>query len=150
MNQSIVCEKIKKQLKKNQPSHAYSTWFEPINPIAFNNNTLVLELPNQFFFEWIQTHYKDTILKTGIGLINDLLEIKYTVSPESQKISEAPTKDKGFSKNNIPTTKQRHPQINPQYTLKSFIEGKHNEFARAAAKNVSKTPGQQAFNPLVI
>ena len=150
MNQSIVWEKIKKQLKKNQPTHAYSTWFEPINPIAFNNNTLVLELPNQFFFEWIQTHYKDTILKTGIGLINDLLEIKYTVSPESQKISEAPTKDNGFSKNNAPTTKQRHPQINPQYTLKSFIEGKHNEFARAAAKNVSKTPGQQAFNPLVI
>ena len=150
MNQSIVWGKIKKQLKKNQPSHAYSTWFEPISPIAFNNNTLVLELPNQFFFEWIQTHYKDTILKTGIGLINDLLEIKYTVSPESQKISEAPTKEKGISKNNIPTTKQRHPQINPQYTLKSFIEGKHNEFARAAAKNVSKTPGQQAFNPLVI
>ena len=150
MNQSIIWGKIKKQLKKNQPSHAYSTWFEPISPIAFNNNTLVLELPNQFFFEWIQTHYKDTILKTGVGLINDLLEIKYTVSPESQKISEAPTKDNGFSKNNIPTTKQRHPQINPQYTLKSFIEGKHNEFARAAAKNVSKTPGQQAFNPLVI
>ena len=150
MNQSIVWTKIKKQLKKNQPSHAYSTWFEPINPIAFNNNTLVLELPNQFFFEWIQTHYKDTILKTGVGLINDLLEIKYTVSPESQKISESPTKEKGISKNNIPTTKQRHPQINPQYTLKSFIEGKHNEFARAAAKNVSKTPGQQAFNPLVI
>ncbi len=150
MNQSIVWEKIKKQLKKNQPSHAYSTWFEPINPIAFNNNTLVLELPNQFFFEWIQTHYKDTILKTGTGLINDLLEIKYTVSPESQKISEAPAKDNSFSKNNIAITKQRHPQINPQYTLKSFIEGKHNEFARAAAKNVSKTPGQQAFNPLVI
>ena len=86
MNQSIIWGKIKKQLKKNQPSHAYSTWFEPISPIAFNNSTLVLELPNQFFFEWIQTHYKDTILQTGIGLINDLLEIKYTVSPESQKI----------------------------------------------------------------
>ena len=75
MNQHIIWKKIKKQLKKKQPSHAYSTWFAPINPIAFNNNTLILELPNQFFFEWIQSHYKKVILQTATNLINDDIEI---------------------------------------------------------------------------
>ena len=150
MNQSIIWKKIKKQLKKKQPSHAYSTWFEPINPIAFNNNTLILELPNQFFFEWIQSHYRQVILKTAASLVNDALEIKYTVAPEDEKGSNKHFKTKRFSNEITESESPKHKQINPQYTLKTFIEGKHNELARAAAKNVSKTPGQQAFNPLVI
>jgi len=82
MNQIEIWKKIKKQLKKKQPEHAYSTWFEPINYIAFNENTLILELPNQFFFEWIQTHYKQVILQSAKDIINDSIEIKYTVKPD--------------------------------------------------------------------
>ena len=85
MNQIEIWKKIKKQLKKKQPEHAYSTWFEPINPIAFNNNKLILELPNQFFFEWIQSHYKQVILQSAKDIINDAIEIKYTVKPEDHK-----------------------------------------------------------------
>ena len=57
---------VRKSLKKNQPSHAYSTWFAPIKSIGLNNGKLLLELPNQFFYDWIQAHYIDIIEKTVI------------------------------------------------------------------------------------
>ena len=56
MNHSKVWEESKARIKTSQPQHAYSTWFDPIRSIGLNENELVLEVPNQFFFEWIQSH----------------------------------------------------------------------------------------------
>jgi len=150
MNQIEIWKKIKKQLKKKQPEHAYSTWFEPINPIAFNNNKLILELPNQFFFEWIQSHYKQVILQSAKDIINDAIELKYTVKPEDNEAENNKLEPDSLLRAPRKRNTVNHKNINSQYTLKKFIQGKHNEFAKAAAKNVSKTPGQQSFNPLVI
>ena len=63
MNHSKVWEKSKARIKTSQPQHAYSTWFDPIRSIGLSENELVLEVPNQFFFEWIDTHYRDIINK---------------------------------------------------------------------------------------
>ena len=66
MTHANLWKQIKERLKNGQPPHAFSTWFEPIVSIALNNNTLVLEVPNQFFFEWLQSHYKETIEKEAL------------------------------------------------------------------------------------
>tara|TARA_Y100001970_G_scaffold68844_1_gene87832 strand:- start:3120 stop:4490 length:1371 start_codon:yes stop_codon:yes gene_type:complete len=150
MNQIEIWKKVKKQLKKKQPEHAYSTWFEPINPIAFNKNTLILELPNQFFFEWIQSHYRQLILQSAKDIVNDAIEIKYTVKPDNHESENNKLQPDSLLRDRRKRNSVNHKNINSQYTLKKFIQGKHNEFAKAAAKNVSKTPGQQSFNPLVI
>ena len=55
---------------------------------------------------------------------------------------------KNVEKAELPINKNIN--INNKYTFSAFIEGAHNQFAKAAALNVSKTPGQQSFNPLVI
>jgi len=148
MNHSKVWEKSKARIKTNQPQHAYSTWFDPIISIGLSENELVLEVPNQFFFEWIQSHYKETI-KDEVGAIyGGQIKIKYTVSPEGRK-NESHTNLSKIS----PDRKQQHnrnKQLNEKYTLASFIEGSNNQFAKAAAINVSESPGTQSFNPLVI
>ena len=46
---------VKDSLSVDLPKHAYNTWLEPILPIAINDTELVLEVPNQFFFEWIES-----------------------------------------------------------------------------------------------
>ena len=61
MNPAESWNKVRSNLKKSQPQHAYATWFEPLVCIGLNDNSLILEVPNQFFFEWIQTHYKEAI-----------------------------------------------------------------------------------------
>ena len=46
--------------------------------------------------------------------------------------------------------KKARRSLNENYTFSSFIEGSHNQFAKAAANNVKQEPGHQSFNPLVI
>ncbi|MBN4080729.1 chromosomal replication initiator protein DnaA [Caldithrix abyssi] len=138
----------KENLKKNQPQHAYSTWFEPITSIGLNNDKLVLEVPNQFFFEWIHSHYKDSILKETGKAYGRNLTIKYTVSPEGGIDYKTTDNIQTFPKTYQQTSRKNN--LNEKYTFASFIEGAHNQFAKAAALSVSETPGQQSFNPLVI
>ena len=150
MNHKTLWNKILVELKNSQPKHAYSTWFVPIRSIALNNDTLLLELPNQFFYEWIQSHYKQAIEQASNAVSKKELEIKFTVSPEAPTLK---TSNAGLlGQEGTPEKKASHKPktLNEQYTLSSFIQGAHNEFAKAAAKNVTENPGDQSFNPLVI
>ena len=52
-----------KGLTEQLPQHAITTWFEPIKPVALSDGELVLEVPNQFFYEWIESHYKERLMK---------------------------------------------------------------------------------------
>ena len=53
--------KTKAQLKESLPDHAFNTWFAPVNAIAYADKELVLEVPNQFFFEWLKSHYQSLL-----------------------------------------------------------------------------------------
>ena len=140
---------VKKNLKASQPDHAYSTWFDPIVSIGLNDNTLLLELPNQFFYDWIQAHYIDIIEKAANDEHGDQLTIKYTVAPQNPLIDQQHQDDFQGQRDPSPARKPNK-SLNESYTLVSFIEGAHNQFAKAAALNVGENPGQQSFNPLVI
>ena len=148
MNHLDLWEKAKKSLRKTQPAHAYSTWFDPIASIGFNNDELILEVPNQFFFEWIQSHYKSVIQKETADFYPAPLTIKYTVSPEGSIKNNIEGNLKSSVKEVAPHIKKAN--LNEKYNFASFIEGGHNQFAKAAALSVAETPGKQAFNPLVI
>jgi len=148
MNHSKVWEESKARIKTSQPQHAYSTWFDPIRSIGLNENELVLEVPNQFFFEWIQSHYKETIKDEVEAVYRGQIKIKYTVSPEGRKSGTHSLLSE--RKSDINQQDNRNKQLNQKYTLASFIEGSNNQFAKAAAINVSEAPGTQSFNPLVI
>ena len=142
-----VWDNTKEMLRHSVPDQAYSTWFEPINPIALTDSELILEVPNQFFFEWIESHYTTLIERTLWKNLQSEIKVKYTVSPESGQvgldIAGAPL---------TPKTRppQEPPQLNSRYTFSTFIEGANNQFARAAATSAAETPGQPNFNPLVI
>jgi chromosomal replication initiator protein len=148
MNQTDSWSKLKESLKKTQPQHAYATWFEPLVCIGLNNNNLIVEVPNQFFFEWIQSHYKETIQSEVVKIYGATREVKYTVSPEGAKNTAEVRSNIQRSSAQLQTSKNL--KINEKYTFSAFIEGSNNQFAKAAALNVSETLGQQAFNPLVI
>jgi len=149
MNHLDVWKESKERIKKSQPQHAFSTWFEPIKSIGLSDDDLVLEVPNQFFFEWIQSHYKETIQNEVKKAGGYDLKIKYTVSPEGREEKNINQK---IDEENVWAGKRqiKNKQLNEKYTLASFIEGTNNQFAKAAARNVAESPGKQAFNPLVI
>ena len=144
-----IWEIVQGELKKSQPSHAYSTWFEPIKSMGIHEGNLLLELPNQFFYDWIQSHYVETIEKFVTKEYSEKLTIKYTVAPQNPLVVEESTNETLNPKNDDALKRVRR-SLNENYTFSSFIEGSHNQFAKAAANNVKNEPGHQSFNPLVI
>lgn len=148
MNQSKSWKQLKESLKKSQPQHAYATWFEPLTCINLNDDAFVIEVPNQFFFEWIQSHYKEVIEKEASLVLGRDIAVKYTVSPERAQRNTGPAITRPST--NRVENKVRNTNMNDRFTFSSFIEGSHNQFAIAAAQSVCESPGKPSFNPLVI
>jgi len=138
--------KTKNKLKNTLPDHAFNTWFEPVNAIAFSGGELVLEVPNQFFFEWLKSHYQSTLEAIVKGETQQDVSIKYTVST----LSDIPTAPWSEETQVKPTQRSEKSQLNKKYTFANYIEGKNNQFAKAAAITVAENLGHEKFNPLVV
>src|SRR5882762_7969053 len=55
------CLKI---IKDNVNVQSYKTWFEPIKPVKLEKNVLTIQVPSQFFYEWLEEHYVTLLKKT--------------------------------------------------------------------------------------
>ena len=51
-------------IKDNVSIQAFKTWFEPIKPIKLKSKILTIQVPSQFFYEWLEEHYIDLLKKT--------------------------------------------------------------------------------------
>ncbi len=153
----------------------FKTWFEPIKPVELREKVLIIQVPSQFFFEYLEEHYVNLLAKTLKRELGKDARLEYRIMVDSGNEKNKPlTMDvpghgfKTFSNNEmdfplvinnpvknpfvIPGLKkmQIDSQLNPIYTLESFIEGDCNRVARRAGKTVSEKPGTTSFNPLVV
>ena len=145
LSYKTLWNKLKKEIKETTNERMFNTWIGPIKPIALNRNNLILELPNQFFYEWIETHYKNQFEKIIKEKLKEEIKIQFTIGIENpSNKAEKTTK----YKEEAPTQKKTN--LNKKYVFSNFIEGGCNQFAKAASTSVSEFPGQKGFNPLVI
>ena len=153
----------------------FKTWFEPIKPVELKNKILTIQVPSQFFFEYLEEHYVTLLAKTLKRELGKDANLEYRIMMDSGNNNNQPiTMDvpghgyKTYTNNEmdfplvisnpvknpfvIPGLKkvQIDPQLNPNYTFDSFIEGDCNRVARRAGKTVADKPGATSFNPLVI
>ena len=146
MNHDNLWRSIYNELAETLPSHAINTWFEPVSPVALTNDELVLEVPNQFFYEWIESHYKRNINQAILKTEQPDLKIRFIISAEIIQLNNSAEAQRKQPKQNG----HPRPQINKRYTFESFIEGANNQFAKSASESVAADPGNTAFNPLII
>ena len=147
MKHESLWASIEKELACALPAHAISTWFDPINPLGLSGGELVLEVPNQFFYEWIESHYKHN-LKRAISVVTDET-IKHRLVVSTGKTDLNIGGNGVFPQSQI-ETKYPKPNINKNYLFESFIEGANNQFAKTAAETVAEDLAKQSFNPLII
>ena len=115
--------------------------------LGVDTSKAVLQVPNQFFSEWVETHYSTQILNTINELGVKTNNLKFVVSGEALHLET----DQKASNGSVTTKQAKRPRhLNAAYAFEGFIEGPNNQFAKAAAQKVAKTPGSQSFNPLVI
>jgi len=171
-----VWENCLKVIRDNVPYQGFRTWFEPIVPIKLEGNVLTIQVPSQFFYEWIEEHYVTLLKKTIKKELGAEGRLEYSIimensfangKPFSVKVpaNSATTRNEpvampvdlnrqGAIKNPfiIPGLKPVtvDSQLNPSYTFDNFIEGDCNRLARSAGFAVAGKPGGTAFNPLLI
>ena len=62
---SAVWEGCLQTIRKNVNAQSFKTWFEPIKPVRLDNHALTIQVPNKFFYEWLEEHFV-SLLKTTI------------------------------------------------------------------------------------
>jgi chromosomal replication initiator protein len=166
-------------IRDNVHSQSFKTWFEPIVPIKIENNVLTIQVPSQFFYEWLEEHYISLLKKTIKKELGTDGRLEYSIIMDSNYDNNTPysirfptsnlkaTKNplvsmpldlnKGTSKDIpnpfiIPGLKKIkvESQLVQSYSFDSFVEGDCNRLARSAGYAVAENPGKTAFNPLLI
>ena len=135
-------------IKDRIQDQAFQTWFDGIIATNLNEEGITLQVPNQFHYEWLESKYRNLIDNALKEYASHPLIVNYSIVISDKSIEEIPTltsKEKP-----VPPGYQRKSQLNSRYIFENFIEGKSNQFAKAAALSVSETPGQTPYNPLLI
>jgi chromosomal replication initiator protein len=167
-----------KVIRDNLTYQSFKTWFAPIKPIKLENNVLTIQVPSQFFYEWLEEHYITLLKKTIRNELGPTGRLEYSIvmdgaysnDPFTIKVPTSNRKattnpsvampidlNSGSSKEIpnpfvIPGLKkiQVHSQLNEAYSFENFVEGDCNRLARSAGYAVACNPGKTAFNPLFI
>ncbi len=146
MDFNYIWNDTMKVLSSEIPEHAISAWFEPIKAVGMSNGTIIIEVPNKFSCDWIDTHYKEELLKALNKNGND--QISYRLKVSTSSLKEDPPSGFSIQKRNKRPIYQNN--LNNQYQFKNYIEGSNNEFAKNAALAVANKPGENNFNPLIL
>ncbi len=135
-------------LQVEVPEQQFNTWIRPLQAVD-DDALLRLLAPNRFVVDWLQQHYMERILE----LVDDKgesVEVSLEVgsraveAPASTPVARAPVAAVRPS-SATPIVSR----LNSTFTFESFVEGKSNQLARAAASQVGENPGK-SYNPLFI
>ena len=144
------------QLQETLPTTEFNLWIRPLQAEMIENK-LYIYAPNRFVLDWVKNKYLTTIsqlLNTLLG--NDslklYLEVGSTLSVEKKSEVNQSKPDIAPAWKTTKESNSNHAYysgINHKHTFNSFVEGKSNQLAVAAAKQVAENPGK-AYNPLFL
>lgn len=168
-----VWEKCLEVIKANISEQSFKTWFEPILPFRLDGKTLTIQVPSQFFYEWLEENYIHVLrraLDFAIGRDGQLeysiivdtgtdrqppikVHVPTTNSPQAaearQKAASEPKKP-NQAPTKGPDSAELDLYLNSNYSFDNYIEGDCNRLARSAGMAVAQRPGITSFNPLLI
>lgn len=155
-------------IRNNVTEQLFKTWFEPIRCLSFQDHTLTIQVPSQYFYEFLEEHYVgllrmvlNRVYGAGTRLMyrieadktnNLTVDVEGTTRPTSVNIP----KDSGRELNKSPQPLQAtmpqdlDSQLNPNYNFENFIEGLSNKLPRSVGQAIAEHPKQTTFNPLFI
>ena len=138
-----------RDLQAELPEQQFNTWIRPLQAIE-DEGQLKLLAPNRFVVDWLQEHYIERILEIidGSGGNTELVvEVGSRHGAVHQQQPSARVMPEFSAPDRAPAPIAS--RLNPAFTFQSFVEGKSNQLARAAASQVGENPGT-SYNPLFI
>ena len=139
------------QLKVTRPS--YETWLRDTTGVRYDDGEFVVGTPNTFVAEMLEQRMYSLISDAVARIVAKDVEVRFEVVSGGQAESapdSAPTPAHVAANGTSSSTVDRPATaLNPQYVFDTFIVGRSNELAHAAARAVSENPGS-VYNPLFI
>ena len=148
---------------------SFRTWFEPIKAVKIAGSILTIEVPSNFFREYLEEHYIDLISKALKRELGKEAQLEYNVKVVSGEdmVTYPQQPSKEIKNKSVPFPNQAgnitnpfiipglqqleiDPQLNSLYSFENFIEGECNRLARSAGLNIADNPGKGTFNPLFL
>ena len=125
---------LQKQLKRELDPEEFETWFLPLKVRNEGDGRLILLAPNSRFLHTLEESYRPTVDRALAGLQGPPFEVFFSLEEEP-----VPTDDELLAPSHFSS----------KYLFRTFVVGKSNEFAHAAAKAVAENPSQ-SYNPLFL
>lgn len=156
------------KIKENIGGQGFETWFKPIKPINLEDNVLTIQVPSQFFYEYLEEHYVSLLRSVIDSQLGKEFRLEYSVVVDTGDASNQPytinlpnnpsrTSSNGVgsryeSKKYVSSFELygNNVNLNPAYRFDNFIEGDCNRLARSAGYAVAQRPGVTSFNPLML
>jgi chromosomal replication initiator protein len=153
-------------LQDELPSQQFSMWVRPLQAES-TEDTLTIYAPNRFVLDWVREKYLNRINELLVEICGDeapelrfdvgskpLLNTQVAPATETQPAPSIQASAKQQPREQKPVVEPApksgyKSNIKENYTFDSFVEGKSNQLAKAAATQVADNPGS-AFNPVFI
>jgi len=154
------------QLELELTPQQFTAWIKPLVPLDFENNKLRMAAPNRFKLDWVKTQFAGRITALACQYWEQPIEVQFVLDPRLNAIKRptAPAvvsgplgdmRPEAPAQAAAPTAAAEYAnpkgreqsRINPDLTFDSFVTGKANQLARAAAIQVANNPGV-SYNPL--
>lgn len=166
----LVWDRCLKMIEQIVSSKAFDTWFKPVRPVSYNEGTLTVEVPSEFFREYLEDYFLDVLKKTLKKEIGPDAKLIYKVrpvrvqpamtypaahynTPENRPISVPTYTHSGTPNPFVIPGVQRvkvNTQLNPNYCFNNLVLGECNKMGITAGESISNLPGKTAFNPLFL
>jgi len=159
------------RLEQELTPQQFSAWIKPLAPLDFEDGRLRIVAPNRFKLDWVKTQFTDRITSIAIDFWQGPVDVQFVLDPRGinkkpatlgsassvSSVSSAATNAEAHAavphmraepveENN---TRRDQSRINSALTFDSFVTGKANQLARAAAIQVASNPGS-SYNPLFL
>jgi chromosomal replication initiator protein len=162
MNTSELWNVVLGELEINLSKANFTTWFKQTFICEVRDNKIVIGVPNMFTKAWLEKKYAKNIVRSLSEHTNgDVRHVDFQVEakpsiphdlPLAQKTNEEPsqqTYERSEKSYGVPEVSSGEFSLNGKYCFETFIVGKQNELAHAAAQAVASQPGG-VYNPLFL
>ena len=148
-------------IKDIVPKAAFDTWFVPIVPLSYEDKKFTIQVPSQFFYEYLEEKYVNVLKVTLYRVIGQGTILNYRIMVDkttggtvdypaenaSTAVKKVTPKDANKAPNPFMTTAPQDldPQLNPKYNFDNYFEGTSNKLVRTAGEAVAQNPGKTTF-----
>ncbi len=146
--QSSIWKKCLERLEEELSAQQFNTWLRPLHAVE-DTQVLRLLAPNRFVMDWVRERFFGRIAELIGEYSGGALKVQVEVGSQSRLSTATPKVMTVTAPAISPRTPSIIGRLDPAFTFETHVEGKSNQLARAAAKQVGENPGG-AYNPLFI